>query len=497
MICSLARMARTMAVAAACVVLIPAAVLSQQSNSPEAARLVSAMLGQTPLAADLQELVDEIGGRPTGSAANLAAVEWGLKKFAASGVSATKETFTLPRFWQERASRATVGGDASFPARVVAMPFSVGTPAQGVTAPLVSVGYGTEEELARVGSTMKGAFIFVKTDLLVDIDGLFKEYAETAALEKRVLESGVKGIVYMGSRADVMLHRHNASMGEENRMPMVSMAREHALRVQRLLDSGKKLTLNLVLDVDDRGPYESANVIGEIRGSQLPNEVVVIGAHLDSWDLGTGANDNGCNVAMMIDLARQMKALNVKPKRTIRFALWNGEEQGMIGSWQYTERHRAEMKDHVMAGSLDVGSGRLNGFFTNGRPDVLLEVEKALEPVRGLGPFAQINEPIVGTDNYDFMLQGVANIVGNHEPANYGPTYHAEADNFDKVNLEQLRLNGAIVAAVVWHFANAPVSLPRQSKEEVQRLVDSTSLRQQMEMFNLYRTWADGSRAWH
>jgi hypothetical protein len=454
------------------------------------------MLGETPLEEDVQELVDGIGGRATGSQANLASVEWAIGKFTSAGLNAYKEAFEMPRFWQERSSTAMIGGDESFPVRVVAMPFSVGTPAKGLTAPLVSVGHGTEEEFKQAGPAVNSAFAFVSTDPLLDIDGLFKEYGEAAVLERRAIAAGVKGVVYMGSRANVMLYRHNATLGDANTYPMISMAREHALRVQRLLEAGKHLTLTVTMDIDDRGPYESYNVIGEIKGSQKPNEIVVMGAHLDSWDLGTGANDNGCNVAMLIDIARQMRAIDLKPKRTIRFILWNGEEQGMIGSWKYTVSHAKEMNDHVMAGSIDIGSGRITGFFTNGRSELLSELDKALEPVLGLGPFTQINVPIVGTDNYDFMLQGVANIVANHEPANYGPIYHAEADNFDKVDLRQLRSNGAIVAAVVWHFANAPSPLKRHTKEDVQNLIDATSLRAEMDMFNLYPAWDDGSRSW-
>lgn len=479
-----------------CLCLVLPVLHSQQKTSSDAVRLVGAMLGDTPLEEDLQELVDEIGGRPTGSQANLASVDWGLRKFAESGVRSTKEAFEMPRFWQERSSRAFIGGEVSFSVRVVAMPFSAGTSADGITAPLVSVGGGTAEDFDRLGKLASGAFLFVETDPLLDIDGLFKEYAESAETEKLALSAGARGIVYMGSRADVMLHRHNASLGADNKTPMVSMAREHALRVARLLASGKQLTLTLVLDIDERGPYESYNVIGEIRGFEKPQEIVIMGAHLDSWDLGAGANDNGCNVSMMIDIARQITALGLKPKRTIRFALWNGEEQGMIGSWKYTERHSLEMKNHVLAGSVDIGSGRIVGFFTNGRPELATEVDKAFAPVSGLGPFVQIDEPVVGTDNYDFMLQGVPNIVANQEPANYGPTYHAESDNFDKVDLPQLRINAAVVAAVIWHFANSDKALPRHSQEQVQQLIDGTSLRVQMDMFNMYPGWANGSRGW-
>jgi Zn-dependent M28 family amino/carboxypeptidase len=100
--------------------------------------------------------------------------------------------------------------------------------------------------------------------------------------------------------------------------------------------------LTAILDVEAGASYRSENVVAEIRGGEKPQEIVVVGAHLDSWDLGTGALDNGCNVALVIDLARQMQALALKPRRTVRFALWNGEEQMMNGSWGYAKGHAAE-----------------------------------------------------------------------------------------------------------------------------------------------------------
>src|SRR6185436_1838401 len=153
------------------------------------------------------------------------------------------------------------------------------------------------------------------------------------------------------------------------------------------LRAGKHLTLTAAIDVQSGGPFESANVVGEVRGAEKPDEFVVVGAHLDSWDLGTGALDNGCNVALVIDLARQFKTLGLRPKRTVRFVLWNGEEQGMFGSWGYTKAHQAEMDRHVMAASFDIGSGRIRGFFTGGRAEVAPVVERGLQAVQGLGPY--------------------------------------------------------------------------------------------------------------
>ena len=166
----------------------------------------------------------------------------------------------------------------------------------------------------------------------------------------------------------------------------------------------------------------------------------------------------------------------------------------MVGSWGYVQRHAAELDRHVLAAAVDIGSGRINGFFTGGRPEIVPVVSRALAPVAGLGPFAEVDEPIVGTDNFDFMLEGVANLVANQDSANYGPNYHARSDTFDKVDLRQLRLNAAVTAAVLWAFASADLTWSRQSPAEVTRLVESTDLKAQMDSMGLLGLWENGVR---
>ncbi len=121
-------------------------------------------------------------------------------------------------------------------------------------------------------------------------------------------------------------------------------------------------------------------------------------------------------------------------------------------------------------------------------------VEAALEPVAGLGPFSHVNAPVVGTDNYDFMMQGVPNLVANQESANYGPNYHARSDEFGRADLRQMRLNAAIAAAVTWGFANLDQVVPRQTAAQVDSLVRHTDLAEQMRSFNVYEAWEKGER---
>ena len=477
-------------VAAICAFALSATVFADE----DADILVGTMLGDTPIISNLQELTDRIGGRVTGSASNLAAVDWALEKFEEAGVSATRESFEMPLQWQERGVTAKISGDVTFATNAVAKPFSTG--AENLTAPLVDGGQGAPDDYARLGKSAKDAWILIETPVLDDVvglGGLFMEYGAAAATERLAFEAGAAGIVFMSSRPKNLLYRLPI-LSAKNRQPNLLMEREDAKRAQRLLRDGNLLTLTATIDVDSGYAYQSANVIGEIRGSSRPEEIVVIGAHLDSHDLGTGALDNGANAMMLIDIARQITRLGLKPARTIRFAVWNGEEQGLVGSWRYTQQHQDELDQHIMATSFDIGTGRILGFFTGGIDGLADMVDISLRPVAGLGPFQQVNIPLVGTDNFDFMMEGIPNLIAMQADANYASNYHAASDTFDKVDQQQLKLNSAIAAAMVWGFANAEERLPRQTHDQLVELINNTDLEQQMRNFGVWEGWKSGDR---
>lgn len=182
------------------------------------------------------------------------------------------------------------------------------------------------------------------------------------------------------------------------------------------------------------GAYQSRNVLAEIRGREKPDEIILIGAHLDSWDLGTGANDNGVNAATVIELARAMKQLKLTPRRTIRFGLSTGEEQGMFGSAGYVKRHAAALDQHVAMINFDTGSGRTTGFYVNGRPELREAIAEAFRSVPDLGVKDNPPDAVDAVDSFDFLLSGVPNFVANQDPVPYLPDYHGESDVFDMVD---------------------------------------------------------------
>lgn len=467
-------------------------------NATDVDKLIKKMAKETPIIEDLQQLTDEIGPRLTGTINNQKSIEWAVDKFAQAGVTARKESFTMPKAWVENNAGISISGDnLSFEIKAAAMPFTYSTPKKGLSSELLHLGNGDKNSFSK-HKNLANKWLLIETAVLDDkagIHGLFQEYLDSVGIEKRALEAGAMGIIYMSSRPQNLLYRHLPSDGADNTLPIVVIEREQALKLQRLLAKGHKLTSTVKLEVSKDTIYQTDNVIAEIPGTIFPEEIVLIGAHIDSFDLGTGALDNGSNVSLVIDIARQIKALNIKPKRTIRFALFNGEEQGIYGSWGYTKTHLNELSNHIIASTIDIGTGKISGFFTNGRAEITPPLNQILEPVKHLGPFEHINVPVVGTDNYDFMMNGVANLVANQHNANYASNYHAESDTFDKVDQEQLKKNSIIMAALTLGFANIDeVTWNKQTMKQVETMVKELDIETSMKTFGLYKSWKNKSR---
>ncbi len=278
-------------------------------------------------------------------------------------------------------------------------------------------------------------------------------------------------------------------------IPQVLLAREDSERIARLLAHGEKVQMSLSMPNQIGPTITTRNVVAELKGTELPNEIVILGAHLDSWELGTGALDNGCNAALVIDTLRAIKMAGIRPKRTMRFILFSGEEEGLLGSYAYVRAHQNELDSIAAELVLDEGSGPVVSFSTGGRNDV----DAALTPM--VQPFAQwkanqvTNDATVGTDNYDFMLQGVPTILPNQAEANYLINYHASSDTFDKVDFAQLKKNEAMAAELMVELANAPQRIgPRISRSQIEATFKDTHLDDQMKGFGLWDDWQNGTR---
>jgi len=469
----------------------------EKSCSDLAPQLIQSAEGPSPLEENLRVLTDSIGGRVTGSPAAMRAVAWAVEALRKAGVdSVHTEKFMMKAGWAEGRTHIDVLAPEAFPVRATSGGWSPATPAGGLTAGVVDVGAGDDAGFAKAGAAVKGAIVLVHQELLITYEDLDREYATHPVVIGRARQAGAAAIFWMSTRPNLLLYRHTSSLdGAIEPIPQVVVAREDAERMARFLAAGRKVRVHLEMPNRVTGPVESENVVGEIRGREKPDEFVVLGAHLDSWELGTGALDNGCNAAMVIDAARVIHASGNLPRRSIRFVLFTGEEQGELGSEAYARAHRAELDRMVAAVIFDSGAGRVTGFSLDGRKDYAATLKDTLEPLKSVGPMEYTYDAEGDTDDLDFLLEGVPSLVANQDPANYMLNYHAASDTYDKVDFKELKRNEAIAAVTAYALADAPVRLGhRLSRAEVEQVAKDSGLEDELKAFGEWDGFAKGER---
>ena len=462
-----------------------------------AAKITPIVMGDSPLEENLRRLTDEIGGRVTGSAEMAKAIDWAVAAFRAAGVDVHTEKYMLPVTWSEGATHLEVLGPVSFPVSLVSMGLSPATFPSGIEAPLVYIADGGEADFVHAGATVKGAILLVHTEVSHTWMDLSDEYNRPPAIIDRARKGGASAILWTGQRERKLLYRHtNSSDGKLELMAQAIVAREDALRLQRAVAANPgKVRVRLTMPNKIGGPVDEFNVVGEIRGYEKPDEIVVLGAHLDSWELGTGALDDGCNAALVIEAARAIKASGLLPRRTIRFILFSGEEQGPLGSWAYVRAHRAEMDKYRAVVNYDGGTGRVTGYSLGGRRDIEPGVREVLRPFTGWGVDNFTYDAESGIDNLDFLLEGVPTLAANQEVANYLDNYHAASDTFDKVDIRELKLNTVLAAVTAWGIADRSEPIGRRlSRAEMETLLKETQLNEQMKVLGMWADWQSGTR---
>lgn len=470
-------------------------------------RVITEALKPSPIESNLQQLTDEIGGRVPGSPAMQQAVDWGVNAFRAAGADNVKvEEFAMPHSWAEGATRMTVSFSSvrtraakqaqgtGFQVRVV----SVGMgPAMALHRHIriADVGAGSPEDFSKAGN-VAGAILLVHTNEMHTWDDLFDEYVRAPKIIDHAIAAHALAIAFQSTRPNDLLYRHTNSVnGEIERLPQVLVAREDAGRIGRIIAAGGQVWADLEIPNKVGGPIKTANVVAEIKGSEKPDEFVILGAHLDSWELGTGALDNGCNAALVIDSLRAIKASGVRPRRSMRFVLFSGEEQGMIGSHAYAVAHRNELDKADAVLVIDSGIGQVTGFSVGARKDVVSPVTELIAPLKQFNATTLTTDAMWGTDHFDFMLEGVPTLVANQVEGNYLLNYHAMSDTFDKVDLKELKKQVAEMAGASFAIANAPARIgPRLTHTQIEQTFQDAHFDEQLKAFGLWQDWTSGKR---
>ena len=484
----------------------PAAGSSNGSNPPSPAEdgtlpALAAVAGagtmETHTYEYLEELSDDIGARVTGSPSEAKAGDWGLQKMKSLGLeNVHKESYQISRGWTRVSADVVMVTPIRHRLTVDSLGWVGSTPAGGVEADIVTVNaYNFEEELKNNRANWRGKVILIvhrgprpqhEVGEFAKFGGFLREFQKAGAVAVIAGQGGAK--------AAGMRLTHTGALGfdEYFEIPVVSMAAEDEELIGRFLDRGKPVRLKV--DVQNRvtdKPVETSNVLGEIRGTEHPEQIVVVGGHLDSWDLAAGTTDNGVGTTATLGAAEAILKSGYRPRRTIRFVLFTGEEQGLLGSLAYTKIHKNEMANHVAAVILDDGQGPVNGLQLGGRIDLVPAVEKFADALRAFGNLRVDDEVEFGTDTGPFILAGLPGINLDQDSPDYKYTHHSAVDTFDKVRAEILERNATVMALTAFWIADRPdrLAAPWPAEKTARMLVQ----KHQDTELRLFHIWPFGN----
>jgi hypothetical protein len=363
------------------------------------------------------------------------------------------EPFTMPNGWQ----RGSAHGEMLMPTRrllhVESLGWAPSTPAGGAKGEVVLIDDVAADNIKAKADKLKGKIVMLDTDKIF-ADGWVKVLAAVMAAPQHLKDAGAVALLFPDSDKNNVINAGSLDWGGHVMVvPGAQLGMEDAALIRRLMDKGP-VTVQFELTNATSGPMQVNDVVAEIRGRELPDEWIIIGAHLDSWDFGTGAEDNGTGSASVLEVARAIAALGKAPRRSIRFALWSGEEEGLLGSYAYVQAHLSEIGKCVAVLNTDNGSGHPKGWKVEGRKDL----KEALQPIsdsllKDIGGGGLSMEVSYDTDHGPFMLQGVPALDLWVEMKPYFELHHKSSDTYDKVDPVDFKAGTAIVAATAWVIA--------------------------------------------
>ena len=437
--------------------LTAAAIAGEPEEQAEALK-VSAL--RSPIAHDfLRDLTTEIGPRLVGSPADKKAADWAMARLKAMGFdNVHAEPFTADG-WYRGVETAEIVGESPQRLVVTALGGSVATPPKGIEAEAVLF-RSYDALLAAPEGSLKGKIAIVTQRTVKVQDGA--GYGASGPIRRAGAGEAAKrgAVAYLLRSIGTSSHRfaHTGGMKYPDgvaKIPAAALSAPDAEQLERLADKGVPLRIRLLLTPGTRGPVTSQNVIADITGSEKPDEFVVIGGHLDSWDPGTGALDDGAGVAITTAAAKLIRDLPVKPKRTIRLILWGAEEPGLIGSKAYVAARGPDgMKQHVIGAESDFGAGRIYLFCSKVGDGALPAIDRIQKSLVSLDIFKGNNDCPGGPDIGPMREAGMPAAELQQDGRDYFDFHHTPDDTFDKVEKAALDQNVAAYAAFAWLAAN-------------------------------------------
>jgi hypothetical protein len=427
-----------------------------------AGRILAAARSDSRAYEKLTYLCDRIGHRLSGSRGLEQAVRWTADTFAADGLESRLEPVTVPAWIRGRESAVLVE-PREVELHMLGLGNSVGTPPEGITAEVVCVrGF---DDLDALEGKARGKIVLFATRMPPYDPKKGAGYGDAVVYRvmgpSRAAAAGAVGMLLRSVTARSLQSPHTGMLRYDARMPKIpaaALSTEDADFLERLCASGATVKVRLKMEARFGPDVESANVVGELRGSERPEEVVVVGAHLDSWDVGQGAQDDGGPAMAVMESLRILKSLGLRPRRTIRAVLFVNEENGLAGGRGYAERHLDEMRDHVAAIEADSGAFRPLGFTSPRATDeksarINARLADVISLLASIGATRRTDGG-GGADIAPMAPFGVPQIGLDVDGRTYFDYHHTDSDTLDKVSKEDLDLCVAALATTAFVLAD-------------------------------------------
>lgn len=444
----------------------PGAVTAPRTTADD---LIDAATSNTRAYGLLSYLTDVIGHRLSGSPGAEAAVRWTTEQFRSWGIDVRNESVTVPH-WVRGAEEAHLVSHFNREIVLLTLGGSVATPEEGITAEVFVV--HSFDELKANADKARGKIVLfnVPMDLeKVRAGNAFEAYSEVVGYRGsgaiRAAEAGAVAALVRSVASASLRTPHTGSLRYDQNVPKIpgaAVTTEDADMLDRMQQRGERVVMRLRLTPKTLPDVESANVVAEIKGTTNPEEIVLLGAHLDSWDVGQGAVDNGSGTVMVMETMRLLKERNLRPRRTIRAVLYMNEENGLRGGRGYAERHRAELANHAAAIETDAGAAAPLGFITTLNDAEIEQLRPALRSLEKIGATRLTYSRSTGADTSPLIAAGVVGFGLVPNPVKYFHYHHTPADTLDKIDPKELAADTAAVAALAWTLADMPTRFPQR-----------------------------------
>jgi hypothetical protein len=445
-------------------------------------KIADEVKAHTELVKNLEYLTTQIGARLTGSAQMQKASDWTLQRFKDYGIDAHLETTEIPHSYQRGIDTASITAPYARQIGIHALGWSKPTAGE-ISGTVVVFDSSDADAAAKVKGHMKGAIVLAGKPAAIPPDNDNPENAYDAVIPPqhgvpkisaaggaarfrafRDLAQEGMGVVLLDSgKTDNLFNMGSFSRYQASDVPLAFLTHEDYDLIYRLSQSGPvSMKVNLTGLVG--GPAPASITVAEIKGSEHPEERVIIGGHLDSWDLGQGALDNGTGAMAVLEAARTLKTLGWKPKRTITFILFTGEEQGGVGADTFLKNHAAEIPKIDAVLVHDTGTGKVFSIALEDYYETASLMDEIYHPISEVYDMLPLSTRNFGSsDHVPFQRKGVAAYFCVQKPAHYREAHHSQTDTFDKVIPEEINQGAAVLASWAWNVSEMPQPIPHHA----------------------------------